>query len=181
MSEDDLKLLLRALRFSAERHRDQRRKDAAGTPYINHPISLVDILVNEADVTDVQVLCAALLHDVIEDTPTTASALEDAFGTEICAIVREVTDDKSLPKRERKLRQIKHASSLSDRAKLVKLADKISNLRDAARQPPLGWDLQRRQAYFEWANDVAQGLRGSHTILEALFDEAYALKPRHDD
>src|ERR1700676_2013091 len=122
-------LLLEAVAFAAEKHRDQRRKDAEASPYINHPIALANLL-QQQGVDDIVVLCAALLHDTIEDTETTAPELRREFGPEVTAVVLEVTDDKSLLKAERKRLQIEHAGTLSLRAKLVKLADKICNLRD---------------------------------------------------
>lgn len=173
----ELALLLKALAFAAHKHRDQRRKDADASPYINHPIALADVLVNEGGVTDVEVLCAALLHDTVEDTATTHEELVDAFGSRIARIVAEVTDDKRLPKAERKRLQIEHAPHISHAAKLVKLADKLCNLRDVADRPPAGWDVQRRREYFEWAKQVIDGLRGTHPRLEAAFDAAYARKP----
>ena len=172
-SERDLALLFRALAFAAHKHRDQRRKDAEASPYINHPIALAEVLAGEGGVADIEVLAAALLHDTIEDTATTADELRAEFGGRIAAIVEEVTDDQSLPKAERKRLQIEHAPVLSAGAKLVKLADKICNLRDVADRPPAKWDLQRRQEYFEWAKRVIDGLRGAHPGLEAAFDAAY--------
>src|SRR5438067_9958795 len=147
----ELALLLKALAFAAHKHRDQRRKDAEASPYINHPIALADVLVNEGGVTDIEVLCAALLHDTVEDTATTHQELVDAFGARIARIVAEVTDDKALPKAERKRLQIEHAPKLSHEAKLVKLADKLCNLRDVSDHPPAHWDSQRRREYFDWA------------------------------
>jgi len=176
-SEEDLKRLLKALAFAAHKHRDQRRKDVESSPYINHPIALANILCNEGHVTDTNVICAALLHDTVEDTDTTPEELEREFGGEIRAIVMDVTDDKTLEKAERKQRQIEHAAHISEQAKLVKLADKISNLRDVASNPPTDWDLRRRQGYFEWAKAVIDRLRGVHGPMEALFDEAYAKRP----
>ena len=176
-SEEDLKRLLKALAFAAHKHRDQRRKDVESSPYINHPIALVNILCNEGHVTDTNVICAALLHDTVEDTDTTLEELEREFGGEIRAIVMDVTDDKTLEKAERKQRQIEHAAHISDQAKLVKLADKISNLRDVASNPPPDWDLRRRQGYFEWAKAIIDRLRGVHGPMEAIFDEAYAKRP----
>jgi len=123
-------LLIRAAAFAAHKHRDQRRKDAASSPYINHPLALADVLANEGGIEDVDVLCAALLHDTIEDTETTAEELQRKFGSKITSIVLEVTDDKSLPKVERKRLQVEHARHASHEARLVKLADKICNLRD---------------------------------------------------
>jgi len=172
----ELALLLRALAFAAHKHRDQRRKDPAASPYINHPIALADVLVNEGGVDDVEVLCAALLHDTVEDTATTPQELADAFGPRIAGIVAEVTDDTKLPKAERKRLQIERAAGLSREAKLVKLADKICNLRDVAVRPPASWDLARRREYFDWAKRVVDGLRGTHPALEAAFDAAYGMR-----
>jgi guanosine-3',5'-bis(diphosphate) 3'-pyrophosphohydrolase len=175
--EPGLPLLLRALSFAAHKHRDQRRKDAEASPYINHPIALAEVLAREGGVADVEVLAAALLHDTIEDTATTFDELVENFGAAIAGMVAEVTDDGALPKAERKRLQIEHASSLSGGARLVKLADKICNLRDVAERPPAKWDMQRRREYFEWAKRVIDGLRGTHPALEAAFDAAYRLKP----
>jgi len=177
ISEEDLKRLLKALSFAAHKHRDQRRKDVESSPYINHPISLANILCNEGHVTDVNVICAALLHDTVEDTDTTPEELEREFGKEITGIVMDVTDDKTLEKGERKRRQIEHAAHISDQAKLVKLADKISNLRDVSGNPPTDWDMQRRQDYFDWAMAVIDRLRGVHGPMEAIFDEVYEKRP----
>ena len=176
-SEEDMKRLLKALAFAAHKHRDQRRKDVESSPYINHPIALANILCNEGYVTDTSVICAALLHDTVEDTDATPEELEREFGKEIRVIVMDVTDDKTLKKAERKLRQIEHAAHICDQAKLVKLADKISNLRDVASNPPSDWDLQRRQQYFDWAKAVIDRLRGVHGPMEAIFDKAYAKRP----
>ncbi len=173
----ELALLLKALAFAAHKHRDQRRKDAEASPYINHPIALANLLVNEGGVTDVEVLCAALLHDTVEDTATTPEELADAFGARVAGIVAEVTDDQRLPKAERKRLQIEHAAGLTPEAKLVKLADKICNLRDVATRPPAHWDLARRREYFEWAKKVVDGVRGAHPRLEAAFDAAYSERP----
>ena len=111
-----------------------------------------------------------MLHDTIEDTQTTAEELTKAFGKNVASIVSEVTDDKALPKAERKLQQIAHAAHSSHEAKLVKLADKICNLRDILASPPAGWDNKRKQEYFEWAAKVVGGIRGSNSKLEKIFD-----------
>lgn len=169
--------LIKALVFASAKHRDQRRKDVCASPYINHPIQLVDVLTNEAGITDINVLKAAVLHDTIEDTQTTKEELEQHFGLQICKIVLEVSDDGNLCKNDRKQAQISHAAELSDEAKLVKLADKICNLRDVADNPPAGWDVQRRQEYFDWALAVIDGLRGVHSGLELIFDKTYAMRP----
>lgn len=174
-NEAELKLLIKALTFAANKHRNQRRKNVDASPYINHPISLVNILCNEVHVTDINLICSALLHDTVEDTETTAEELEFEFGPVISSIVMEVTDDKTISARQkRKQLQIEHASLISDHAKLLKLADKISNLRDLSVDPPATWSLQRQRDYFDWAKQVIDQLRGTHSGLEELFDQAYS-------
>jgi guanosine-3',5'-bis(diphosphate) 3'-pyrophosphohydrolase len=173
----DLQRILDALAFAAHKHRAQRRKDVEASPYINHPIMLARVLANEAGIDEAQVLCAALLHDTIEDTETTYDEIEERFGPHIADIVAEVTDDKNLSKAERRQFQIEHAPGLSREARLVKLADKICNLRDVAASPPPEWTLARRQQYFDWAKAVVDRLRGADAMLEALFDAAFALRP----
>jgi len=172
-----LAIVLEALAFAAHKHRDQRRKDAAASPYINHPIALANVLVREGAVSEPEVVAAALLHDTLEDTQTSPGELRTAFGERVARVVEEVTDDKSLPKEERKRLQIEHAAAISREAKLVKLADKICNLRDMADHPPASWDLVRRREYFDWAKAVIDRLRGVHPGLEAAFDAAYARRP----
>lgn len=173
----DISLVVCAAAFAAEKHRHQRRKDVDTSPYINHPIAVANVLANEAGITDVLTIAAALLHDTIEDTDATAEELHSLFGDRIAAIVLEVTDDKSLPKAERKRLQVEHAPRLGPRAKLVKLADKICNLRDLRRTPPADWPVERRREYFDWARRVVDGLRGVHSGLEALFDREVSLPP----
>jgi len=173
----NLATVLEALAFAAHKHRDQRRKDAAASPYINHPIALANVLVREGAVSEPEVVAAALLHDTLEDTQTSPGELRTAFGERVARVVEEVTDDKSLPKAERKRLQIEHAAAISREAKLVKLADKICNLRDMADHPPASWDLVRRREYFDWAKAVIDRLRGVHSGLEAAFDAAYSRRP----
>lgn len=177
LPREDFALVLKALAFAAEKHRDQRRKDAEASPYINHPIALADVLVNEGNVTETDVICAALLHDTLEDTATTSEELEKAFGARIRSIVEEVSDDKGLAKADRKRLQIEHAAAISREAQLVKLADKICNVRDLAERPPAGWSLDRKREYFDWTKAVVDRLRGVHLELESIFDRAYATKP----
>ena len=160
----------KAVAFAADKHRNQRRKDAEASPYINHPIALANVLANDGGVEDVTVLCAAVLHDTIEDTETTSEELQAIFGPKVASVVMEVTDDKSLEKSLRKQRQVEHAPHISKEAKLVKLADKISNLRDIIASPPADWSAERKQAYFEWAAKVVAGVRGVHPGLESVFD-----------
>lgn len=179
--QNDLPLILKALEFASVKHRDQRRKDKEASPYINHPIALAAVLNREGAVSDPVVLAAAILHDTLEDTATTVEELRAEFGAKIAGIVAEVTDDKALKKEERKRLQIEHAGGISSEAKLVKLADKICNIRDVADHPPSRWDLTRRREYFDWAKAVVDRLRGTHPRLERLFEEAYARKPRISD
>ena len=171
------KQLIAALAFAADKHKNQRRKDADASPYINHPIALANLLLNEAGVEDQRVLIAAILHDTIEDTDTTEQELVKHFGKDVADIVLEVTDDKSLAKAERKRLQIEHAAHISRRAKLVKLADKICNLRDITASPPADWSVDRKREYFDWAKEVVDRLRGVHPGLEHLFDKAYEGRP----
>ncbi len=172
-----LGLIFRALQFAAWKHRNQKRKDAEASPYINHPIALAHLLCAEAGVREPVLICAALLHDTIEDTQTTAEELEAHFGKAIASVVMEVTDNKKLTKAERKRLQIIHAGTASRRARMVKLADKTCNLRDIASHPPAKWNLRRKRQYFDWAKKVVDRLRGTHRRLERLFDDAYARRP----
>jgi guanosine-3',5'-bis(diphosphate) 3'-pyrophosphohydrolase len=165
--------LLSALDFAAEKHKTQRRKDPAQTPYINHVIEVAAILARDG-VTDRTALLAAILHDTIEDTDTTPEELAERFGSEVRDVVLEVTDDKSLPKAERKRLQVEHAPRLSHAARLVKLGDKISNLRYVAHHPPESWSVERRREYLGWTEQVIAGLRGAYAALEARYDEALA-------
>jgi guanosine-3',5'-bis(diphosphate) 3'-pyrophosphohydrolase len=171
-----METVLRAAAFAAEKHRNQRRKDAEASPYINHPIQLAYILV-QADIEDPVVLAAALLHDTIEDTETTHDEIEIVFGHEIANIVTECSDDKSLAKHERKQAQIDHAGKISMKARLVKLADKIANVSDIDGAPPAGWSLERKREYFDWSKKVVDQMRGTHAALEARFDAEYAKRP----
>lgn len=170
-------IFIQAVAFAADKHRNQRRKDLEASPYINHPIALSNVLANEGGITNKNVLCAAVLHDTIEDTETSEQELIDFFGKKIASIVMEVSDDKSLPKAERKLAQIVHARHSSKSAKLVKLADKICNLRDLLFAPPADWTTARKREYFDWSKEVIDQLRGTNKKLERIFDELYATKP----
>jgi len=166
----DLTILLDALHFAADKHRDQRRKDAGATPYINHCIALAELLARVGQVHDPVVLAGAILHDTVEDTRTTFDELERRYGPEITGIVRELTDDKTLDKAVRKERQVAHAPHASPRAKLVKLADKICNVEDVITSPPAHWPTERRREYLQWSARVVDGCRGTNAALEARFD-----------
>ena len=173
----DIALILRAASFAAHKHRDQRRMDPEASPYINHPLALACVLAVDGGITDAATLCAALLHDSVENTDTTPAEIEAVFGTEVRSLVEEVTDDEALPKAERKRAQVDHVAYISDKAELVKLADKICNIRDVAGSPPAGWSLQRRQDYFDWAREVIDRLRGVRPRLESVFDASYVGRP----
>lgn len=175
--DDSMAILLRATAFAAHKHRNQRRKDLERSPYINHPIAVAMVLAEEGGIRDAPVLAAALLHDTIEDTETTPEELTAAFGAEVAGIVLEVTDDKRLPKAERKRLQIEHAASASPQAKLVKLGDKICNLRDIVATPPHDWSEARKREYFLWAAQVVAGCRGVNPRLEEVFDQAMSHCP----
>lgn len=162
--------LFRALAFAATKHRDQRRKDAGASPYINHPIAVARVLSVEGGVHDEATLLAAVLHDTVEDTETTFEELVREFGAEVAGLVRELTDDKSLPKAERKEKQIEHGANASDKAKRLKIADKICNVRDVTHNPPVDWDTARRVEYLEWAARVVAGCRGVEPVLDTVFD-----------
>lgn len=180
-------LIAKADAFAELKHRGQTRKDAARSPYIDHPRALRAILQDEGGVREPAILAAALLHDVLEDCvgvapedpgfDVTKTALEAeigaAFGAEVLGLVRELTDDKKLPKDQRKEAQVRHAGHASPGAKLIKLADKIANLRDIRRAPPADWSPQRRQAYFDWAKRVVDQVRGVHAGLEQAFDRIH--------
>ena len=125
----------------------------------------------QAGVEDVAVIQAAILHDTVEDTETSLEELENVFGKTVRDIVDEVTDDKDKDKAERKRLQIVHAPHASAEAKLVKLADKLYNLRDLERASPVGWTPERKHEYFVWAAKVVLGCRGVNSKLEEQLDE----------
>ena len=164
----------RALDFAARKHSTQRRKGQAGEPYVNHLAEVARLVAEATGGKDTVAVLAALLHDAIEDTPTTREELEHEFGREVAEIVAEVTDDRSLPKPERKRLQVETAPRKSHRAQLVKIADTPSNLWSIAKTPPVDWDLRRQREYFDWAARVVAGCLGTNATLERWFDEAHA-------
>ena len=167
--------VVKAADFAANKHKDQRRKNKSATPYINHPIGVANILTSEGKITDPIVIQAALLHDTVEDTDTTIEEIGDVFGDKIKQIVAEVTDDKNLPKQTRKQIQIDTAHKKSPEAKLVKLADKLHNLRslDSVEGVPVGWEEKRINEYFIWAFNVVKGLRGTNAMMEKELDKLF--------
>jgi len=160
--------------FAAEKHAAQKRKGAAAEPYVNHLIEVARLIADSSEVLDANLVMAGLLHDTIEDTGTPAEELEQVFGSDVTRLVLEVTDDKSLPKEVRKSLQIENAPHKSMRAQVIKLADKISNLRSILASPPANWSQERKRDYFEWARKVVDGLTAPNPILKAEFDRTYA-------
>ena len=164
-----MRRVFEALKFAAEKHRNQRRKDREASPYINHPIDICHYLCGCCEPPDPDLLVAAALHDTVEDTNTTLQELAERFGDEIERLVEEVTDDKTKPKEVRKELQIRTARNKSPKAKLIKLADKISNVTDIIRSPPHGWSSERKLEYLEWTEKVVRELEGTNECLESLY------------
>ncbi len=173
LCEKDFGTFLKALQFAAYHHRDQRRKCSSHAPYINHPLSVVEILWQTGGVRDVTTLVAALLHDTIEDTSATPEEIREQFGEEVMEIVMEVTDDRNLPKAERKRLQVATAPHKSPKARQIKLADKINNVFEIAHDPPTDWSFEYRHEYLDWGREVVNGLRGQNPSLEALYDQVF--------
>ena len=168
---NDLAKFIQAASFAAKKHRGQKRKGAVEEPYINHPLEVANLLANVGKVEDYDILIAAVLHDTIEDTETTKEEIAELFGTKVSEMVLEVTDDKSLPKAERKQKQIEHAPHLSIGAKHIKLGDKSSNIHDVTENPPDFWSDERRLEYILWGEKVIAGVRGVNENLEQYFDK----------
>jgi guanosine-3',5'-bis(diphosphate) 3'-pyrophosphohydrolase len=166
--------ILAAAKFAAEKHAAQKRKGAAAEPYVNHLIEVAELVAGSSDELDVNMMMAGFLHDTIEDTWTTADELEREFGNDVTLLVLELTDDKSLPKEVRKELQVEEAPNISVRAQVIKLADKISNLRSILTSPPANWNTRRKREYFEWGQRVVNALSAPNPILKAEFDRTFA-------
>src|SRR3712207_1107634 len=167
LGEASLTKIFAALGFAAERHRLQRRMGDGQTPYINHPVGVLDLLWRVGGVRDPDVLAASLLHDAVEDTDATLDEIGELFGPAVRALVAEITDDRELPKGERRRLQVERAPALSPGAKLIRLADKSLNAYDVAHAPPSGWTRERRAEYLAWTERVIAGVRGCNAALEA--------------
>jgi guanosine-3',5'-bis(diphosphate) 3'-pyrophosphohydrolase len=170
LKDDEVSSLFKAIRFASEKHKRQRRKDSEASPYVNHPIAVAEILWRVGHVRDFVTIIAGILHDTIEDTNTKPNELEKEFSKEIRSVVEEVTDNKSLPKAERKQLQIENSRYKSTPAKLIKLADKICNIKDIIESPPSDWSIDRKKDYINWAQEVVNQIRGTNTELEKYFD-----------
>jgi guanosine-3',5'-bis(diphosphate) 3'-pyrophosphohydrolase len=166
----DLEPVFKALHFAAEKHRKQRRKGSEDTPYINHPIAVAYYLCNHAHITDLNVLTAAVLHDTLEDTDATPEEIEETFGADVLKLVLEVTDDKNLPKNARRREQEKTVDQRSHGAKLIRIADKISNIHDLFYTPPKGWDSDTQREYLNWTERVINKIKGVNPSLESMYD-----------
>ena len=165
-------MVLKAADAAAQWHVHQRRKGAAKEPYINHLLEVATLVAEATEGTDPNLVIAALLHDAIEDCEVPHKLIAETFGADVADLVAEVTDDKTLGKAERKKRQVTTAHEKTDRAKLLKLADKTSNLRALVSSPAPDWSVHRRIEYIDWARKVAHGLRGVSPLLEKQFDVA---------
>jgi (p)ppGpp synthase/HD superfamily hydrolase len=166
--------IFEAAMYAAEKHAAQKRKGAAAEPYINHLIEVAQLVAGSSEWLDVNLVMAGLLHDTIEDTGTTAEELEQLFGSDIAGLVVEMTDDKSLPKEVRKTLQVESAPHKSVRAQVIKLADKISNLRSLLASPPATWNTERKREYLTWAQNVVNALSAPNPILKAEFERTLA-------
>ena len=167
----DIARLMQVATFAANRHRDQKRKDVAFSPYINHPLAVAELLASVGQVSDIDLLSAALLHDTVEDTATSLDEISEQFGLKVSQLVAEVTDDKTLPKMQRKQLQIENAPHKSDQAKQLKIADKICNIRDIDKESPRAWNRDRKTQYLDWAVKVVAGCRGVNPDLDQLFND----------
>lgn len=174
-------VLIDTINFAAEKHKNQRRKNAEKTPYINHPIGVMNLISNVGKVNDLPILQAAVLHDTVEDTKTTFDEIEQRYGKQVRDIVAEVTDDKSLPKAERKKLQIQNAHKKSYAGRMVKLADKLYNLRDLIECAPDKWTVERIQGYFVWAYLAINEIRGTNKFLEDELNKAFNSQFKFDD
>src|SRR6266566_9616613 len=164
-------LVSEAADLAARRHNGMQRKGRGSEPYINHLAEVANLLAGVTDGADAELVAAGWLHDAIEDTATTREELAETFGTRVAALVVEVTDDMTLPKAERRQKQIVDAPRKSPGAKLIKIADKISNIR--ARIMPQANQDERDDLidYLAWAEKVVDGCRGVNAMLDRMFDE----------
>lgn len=178
---DDLVRIARAFHFAAEKHVRQRRKGEHQEPGINHLAEVAELVARATEGQDPTLVISALLHDTIEDTvewpkgvPALEAEIRAAFGDEVLDLVWELTDDKSLHKDVRKQLQIDTSPAKSRCARIIKIADKTSNLRALLRSPPVNWPRERKLKYLEWSKSVLAGVRGTNSWLEAEFDKAAA-------
>lgn len=167
-----LRMVSDAAELAAHRHNGMQRKGRGSEPYINHLAEVANLLAQVTDGSDAELVAAGWLHDTLEDTETTEAELASRFSPRVAGLVDEVTDDMSLPKAERRQHQIDDAPKKSPGAKLIKIADKISNI--LARIIPNASDADRAELadYVDWAEKVVAGCRGGNPRLDGRFDEA---------
>ncbi|MBL8177146.1 MAG: HD domain-containing protein [Bryobacterales bacterium] len=171
---ESLQRILHAAQYAAAKHAQQRRKGATAEPYVNHLLEVARLVSDALEEPDPNLVIAALLHDVVEDAGVTRADLVTEFNEDVASLVMEVTDDKSLPKQERKRLQVEHAPHKTVRAQVIKLADKISNLRAMLVSPPESWDVRRRREYVVWAEQVVAGLTAPSPLLMKEFRRLHA-------
>src|SRR5215831_5598752 len=169
----EVRRILAAAHFAADKHARQKRKGLAGEPYVNHLVEVAELIAGSTDPLDANLVIAGFLHDTIEDAGVTKDELAERFGDDVASLVMEATDDKSLPDETRKALQVQTARFKSPRAQTLKLADKISNLRAILDSPPADWSEERKRQYFEWARQVVSGFTSPNASLQAEFDRTY--------
>lgn len=162
-----MKNLINAISLASTLHRDQKRLDTNATPYINHPIAVAKLLF-EAGIHDEDILCSALLHDVVEDCAISISDIGNMFNDCIAQIVDDVTDPVGLDGEDRKLAQIQKVKNISYAGKLIKVADKICNIRDVLDSPP-NWSIEKKLKYFEFAQAVFNSANIDNPYLIEIF------------
>jgi guanosine-3',5'-bis(diphosphate) 3'-pyrophosphohydrolase len=171
----DLRLVSSAADLAARRHNGMARKGRGSEPYINHLAEVANILAEVTDGADAGLVAAGWLHDTVEDTGTTREELAQKFGERVAALVVEVTDDMSLPKTKRREMQIESAPHKSPGAKLIKIADKISNIRARVHSNPTTEERADLTDYVDWAEQVVAGCRGGNAALDRMFDDTVKL------
>ncbi|HEV7328133.1 MAG TPA: HD domain-containing protein [Bosea sp. (in: a-proteobacteria)] len=178
---DQIALVTHAAGFAARVHAGQTRKGESSPAFILHLAEVADLLAKALEEPDAELVAAAWLHDAVEKTKITSEEIESLFGPRVASLVAEVSDDKSLPEAKRHSMQIETIGEKSEAARLLRLADKISGLRELAEDPPAGWDIVRRRAWLQFANDVVHGCRGLNPALDLLADQALAAASRSID
>jgi (p)ppGpp synthase/HD superfamily hydrolase len=178
---DQIALVTHAAGFAARVHAGQTRKGESSPAFILHLAEVADLLAKALEEPDAELVAAAWLHDAVEKTKISSEEIESLFGPRVASLVAEVSDDKSLPEAERHRMQIETIGEKSEAARMLRLADKISGLRELAEDPPAGWDAERRREWLQFATEVAAGCRGLNTALDLLFDQAAAAAARSID
>jgi guanosine-3',5'-bis(diphosphate) 3'-pyrophosphohydrolase len=168
---EDISLILKATRFAAYKHRNQRRSDKSASPYLNHPIAVADALWSVGGIHDINTIASAILHDTVEHTKTSLEELEAEFGKPIASIVREVTDEKRLWKQARRGQGGRQVESISMSARQIIIAEKISNIETIINSPPANWSHDKLREYIAWMEEVITAFRGTDEKLEQHFDQ----------